>query len=81
VTAQEIGYLETGKRQLTVAWLNRLAVVLQCSPWSIVSEEDAPDLSPDEQRLIVAYRRMPRSAQIALLDYAVAGGEPTDREA
>lgn len=66
VTPQEIGYLETGKRQLTVTWLKRLAAVLDCAPWSIVTDETS-DLSTDEQQLVAAYRRMPKELQSELL--------------
>lgn len=81
VTAQEIGYLETGKRQLTVAWLKRLAVALQCTPWSIVTEQDVSNLSPDEQQLILAYRRMTIQAQAALLVRIVGGVDLPDGQA
>lgn len=40
-TNQQISHLELGKRQLTVAWLKRLAAVLDCHPWAIVDGEEA----------------------------------------
>lgn len=81
VTPQEIGYLETGKRQLTVAWLKRLAATLQCAPWSIVTEQDVSNLSTDEQQMIMAYRRMTSQARSALLARIVAEVELPDRQA
>jgi transcriptional regulator with XRE-family HTH domain len=40
-TNQQISHLELGKRQLTVAWLRKLAAVLDCHPWAIVDGEEA----------------------------------------
>jgi len=40
-TNQMISHLELGKRQLTVAWLRRLATALDCHPWAIVDGEEA----------------------------------------
>jgi len=40
-TNQQISHLELGKRQLTVAWLKRLAAALDCHPWAIVDGEEA----------------------------------------
>lgn len=41
-TNQQISHLELGKRQLTVDWLRRLAVALDCHPWTIVEADPRP---------------------------------------
>lgn len=38
-TAQQIGHLEAGKRQLTQAWMERLAPALGCRPTDLFSSE------------------------------------------
>lgn len=38
-TNQQVSHLELGKRELTVAWLRRLADVLGCHPWALVEVE------------------------------------------
>lgn len=40
-TNQQISHLELGKRQLTVAWLRKLAAALGCHPWTIVDGPEA----------------------------------------
>lgn len=49
-TNQQISHLELGKRQLTVAWLKRLAEVLGCHPWAIVEGEEALQAFVDAER-------------------------------
>jgi transcriptional regulator with XRE-family HTH domain len=41
-TNQQISHLELGKRQLTVEWLRRLGVALECHPWAIVDAACKP---------------------------------------
>lgn len=40
-TAQTIGRLETGTRQLSLAWMNRIASALEIDPEQLVRAEDA----------------------------------------
>jgi transcriptional regulator with XRE-family HTH domain len=40
-TAQTIGRLETGMRQLSLGWLNRIAAALEVEPASLMREETA----------------------------------------
>lgn len=70
-SSQQISHLELGKRHLTVEWLERLAEVLGCHPWAIVSE--APnELSEREKRLLDAFGALDEPDQEALLDEALA---------
>jgi transcriptional regulator with XRE-family HTH domain len=39
-TNQQVSHLELGKRQLTVDWLRRLGLALECHPWAIVEDRD-----------------------------------------
>ena len=56
-TNQQISHLELGKRQLTVAWLVRLAKALECHPWAIVQDEPGL-LTAAERDLINRARRL-----------------------
>lgn len=62
---QQISHLELGKRQLTVEWLERIALALECHPWAIVSESAPCDARED--RLVRAFRAMDRHDQETLL--------------
>lgn len=42
-TAQTIGRLETGMRNLSLAWMNRIAAALEIEPELLVRGEDAPE--------------------------------------
>ena len=64
---QQISHLELGKRQLTTAWLNRIAQVLGCHPWEIVEGIGAAQLTQAEQRLVQNFRLMSEEQQSSLL--------------
>ncbi|MFO1015949.1 MAG: helix-turn-helix domain-containing protein [Caulobacteraceae bacterium] len=70
-SSQQISHLELGKRHLTVEWLERLADVLGCHPWAIVSEMPA-DLSELETRLLEAFGALSEPDRKALLGEALA---------
>jgi transcriptional regulator with XRE-family HTH domain len=63
---QQLNKLELGKRQLTTAWLSRLAAALRCHPWEIV-EGASPGLSDREQILLTNFRRLSDEQQHSLL--------------
>lgn len=42
-TAQTIGRLETGMRNLSLAWMNRIAAALEVEPQLLLSSEAAPE--------------------------------------
>lgn len=64
-TGQQISHLELGRRHLTVEWLEKLAAVLECHPWDIVSDGGPADLR--EQRLVAMFRLMTPEDQSRLL--------------
>jgi len=65
-TNQQVSHLELGKRQLTVAWLVRLAEALGCHPWAIVDGSiDTP--SPAERDLVARTRRLSPEQRSELL--------------
>lgn len=70
-SSQQISHLELGKRHLTVEWLERLAAVLGCHPWDIVSEP-ASGLSEPERMLLKAFSTLSETGRAALLDEALA---------
>jgi transcriptional regulator with XRE-family HTH domain len=71
-SSQQISHLELGKRQLTVAWLGRLAAALDCHPWNIISEDPpAAAQTEREQVLLKSFRCLAESEQLALLDKLV----------
>jgi transcriptional regulator with XRE-family HTH domain len=79
-SSQQISHLELGKRQLTVAWLARLAAALDCHPWTIISEETPPGLTEREQVLLKSFRCLGEGEQQALVDKLVGkakGMRPT----
>jgi transcriptional regulator with XRE-family HTH domain len=43
-TAQTIGRLETGRRTVSVAWLNRIATALAVDPSDLVTKTNRPDI-------------------------------------
>jgi hypothetical protein len=62
-----ISHLELGKRQLTTAWLTRLAAVLECHPWEIVAQGHPAGLDERERQLLENFRRMTIEQQTSLL--------------
>jgi transcriptional regulator with XRE-family HTH domain len=54
VSKAQVSMLETGHRRLTVDWLIRIAEVLQCHPWLLVS--DGADLAANAQEQAVLRR-------------------------
>lgn len=66
-TNQQLSLLETGKRRLTVDWLIRLSIPLDCHPWELVSSDLPQAPSPDEVRLLEQFRALTRAQKAALL--------------
>jgi len=54
VSKAQVSMLETGHRRLTVDWLIRIAEVLGCHPWLLVS--DGADVAADAQELAILLR-------------------------
>lgn len=50
-TAQQISRLERGERQLTIAWIERLAAALQCEPSDFIQDTESARLADLAQRL------------------------------
>ena len=68
-TNQQISHLEMGKRRLTVEWLRRLALVLGCHPWALVSADACMARDDREQDLLDLFRTLDRERQDAVLGY------------
>ncbi|HEV2747723.1 MAG TPA: helix-turn-helix transcriptional regulator [Allosphingosinicella sp.] len=53
----QISDLETGRRELRLPWMKRIAAELGCSTADLLNPEDNPNsLSPDERGLVERYR-------------------------
>lgn len=77
-TNQQISLLELGKRQLTVAWLLRLAEPLACHPWAII-EAMHEGLSPAELELAERVRKLGSTKRKKLLNFLGEMEAATDR--
>ncbi|WP_206860566.1 helix-turn-helix domain-containing protein [Lysobacter changpingensis] len=71
-TNQQISHLESGKRRLTVDWLNRLGAALSCHPWTLVSEDHLSgtaegSVPADERLLLEAFRKLNKDQRRAVL--------------
>jgi transcriptional regulator with XRE-family HTH domain len=67
---QQISHLESGKRRLTVDWLQRLGRALDCHPWVLVGEDFPSTLQPSEIRLLEAFRGLGKEHRKALVSLA-----------
>lgn len=79
-TNQQISHLELGKRQLTVAWLKKLAEPLGCHPWAIVEPESAPPDPADDDLALRIRGLNPLQRQdmaMALASIEAAGAPPS----
>lgn len=61
-TTAQIHRLETGEREFTLAWMQRLADGFDVSPADQLLPEDG-GLDPDERKLIVTLREVPASGR------------------
>lgn len=66
-TNQQISNLETGKRRLTVDWLQRLGAALGCHPWTLVADDLPLPLHPHEVQALNRFRGLTAPQQEALL--------------
>ena len=72
---QQISHLETGKRRLTVGWVERIARALDCHPLELLDE--GLDLRNERERaLIELYRGLSEEQQEAFLQAAAALAKP-----
>lgn len=82
-TNQQISLLELGKRQLTVAWMTRLAGVLDCHPWALVDDQvGVPTLADHD--LVARVRRLgarDRDQLLSKLAQLEAASEPPKAKA
>lgn len=69
-TNQQISLLESGQRRLTVDWMIKIAAVLGCHPWRLVSADDGVVTSPEEERLLHVFRELAAPSRERLLDVA-----------
>lgn len=79
-TNQQISLLETGKRRLTVEWLQRLGEVLECHPWELVSDDLPKGLGRQEFQLLQAFQGLSDAQRVALLQLvsAIRSDDPED---
>jgi len=72
---QQISHLEKERRGLTVDWLNRIAVALDCHPFDLLEPDPAlmkiNGTSPTaiEQQLVLHFRRLSDAQQEAMLGF------------
>jgi len=71
-TNQQISHLETGRRRLTVEWLQRLGKAMSCHPWLLVSDGLPGSLEPMEIRLLEAFRGLADEQRKAFLTLATS---------
>ncbi|WP_448479867.1 helix-turn-helix domain-containing protein [Pseudoxanthomonas mexicana] len=64
---QQISNLETGKRRLTVDWLEALGKALGCHPWSLIDDELPSQLTPSEVQVLGLFRELKGGQQDAVL--------------
>lgn len=75
-TKQQIGRLEKSQRQLTEAWMQRLARALQCHPAELLEAPAVPPISPEEQALLDLYRSLGDGDRKAIFRHADALAQP-----
>ncbi len=68
-TAGQLARLETGERELTLHWMQRVAAALGCSPADLLLAEDG-GLDPQERDLVDTIRHAPDAGRAAI--YSVA---------
>lgn len=73
VSRQAVGNYETGERDIDADTICRLCEIFGCTADYLLcrSETPTPELSPEEERLLVAWRRSPPEIR-AIIDAALA---------
>jgi transcriptional regulator with XRE-family HTH domain len=78
---QQISHLETGKRRLTVGWLERIATALDCHPLELL-DEGLHLRNERERALVELYRGLSEEQQDAFFEAVAALAKPlSDQEA
>lgn len=81
---QQISHLEKERRGLTVDWLDRIAVALDCHPFDLLEPDPAlmkiNGISPKvkEKQLVLQFRQLSDEQQEAMLGFlrtVVCGGD------
>jgi transcriptional regulator with XRE-family HTH domain len=71
--------LERGERGLTLEWMRKIALALECSPADLLNYADNPArMSDAERRLLDIYRTFPPEMQEQLQRLAAALPRPAD---
>ena len=82
---QQISHLEKGRRGLTVDWLERIAIALDCHPFDLLAPDpslmriNGTGLSAIEQQLVLQFRQFSDEQQEAMLNFlrtVVDSGDP-----
>ncbi|MCF6303201.1 MAG: helix-turn-helix transcriptional regulator [Devosiaceae bacterium] len=75
---QQISHLEKERRGLTVDWLERIAIALDCHPFDLLEPDPAlmsingASLTAIERQLIFQFRRLSETQQEAVLHFLKA---------
>jgi transcriptional regulator with XRE-family HTH domain len=72
---QQISHLETGKRRLTVGWMERIADALDCNPLELL-EEELHLRNERERALVELFRGLSEEQKEAFLQAAAALAKP-----
>lgn len=74
LTKGHLSKMELGQRELTLAWMERIATELGVDPADLLNL-DSGGLSPAERRIIATYREVPAALR-ASLDAVTEGQQP-----
>ena len=77
-TAAQVARLETGERELTLHWMQRIAAAFGCSPADLLLPVDG-GLEPVERELVDTLREVPQAGRAAI--YSVAESQRPFRAA
>ena len=71
---QQISHLEKGRRGLTVDWLERIAIALECHPFDLLAPDpsrmkiNGTSPTATEQQLVLQFRQFSDEQQEAMLN-------------
>ncbi|MGH1482584.1 MAG: helix-turn-helix domain-containing protein [Geminicoccales bacterium] len=75
---QHISHLESGRRRLTIDWIERLARGLECDPLALLGA-NAEEISEQELLLLKVFRALDEDQRNAFIAAAAALANPSSR--
>jgi transcriptional regulator with XRE-family HTH domain len=73
---QHISHLETGRRRLTIDWIERLAKALECDPLALLSA-NVDEITEQELLLLKIFRTLNEDQRKAFIAAAAAVANPS----